>query len=526
MASSSKITLHVHGKPSLIAFFLRTHNAGRLVQWKMEVLPHRGVYMQTSVNFLKRVGSLAVMVCLGQVCQAAPPEPAAKAPQIKFTDYRLANGLRVILSVDHTAPVVAVSVTYDVGSRNEREGRTGFAHLFEHMMFQGSQNVGKGEHMMLIQDNGGTMNGTTNQDRTNYFESVPANQLDLALFLEADRMKSLDISQANLDNQRAVVQEEKRQSYDNQPYSAMGETLQQLAYSSFGYRHTTIGSMADLNAATLEDVRSFFKTYYAPNNAAIAVVGDFNEGEAKKKIEKYFGSIARQPAPPVPDLAETPIEGEKRKLLTDPLARLTRYEMAYKTVNGDNPDYYALSILSSILSGGRTSRLSGAIVEKRLALNANASVGSGRGPELFSFSGTLPPDGNVEELEKAFDAEIARIQTEGVTEQEIQRAKTQARARSLVGFGGGRGGGGFGGGLQSALGRANALSQNAIFFNDPGRINSQIGHLESVTAADVKRVANQYLKKQNRVIVVVVPEPDPGMQQLNDPASSDHRGGN
>src|SRR5258708_5238706 len=251
-------------------------------------------------------------------------------PQIKFTDYRLANGLRVILSVDHSAPVVAVSVTYDVGSRNERPGRTGFAHLFEHMMFQGSQNVGKGEHMLLIQDNGGTMNGTTNQDRTNYFETVPANQIDLALFLEADRMRSLDISQANLDNQRAVVQEEKRQSYDNQPYGQMRETIQQLAYSSFGYRHTTIGSMADLNAATLEDVRSFFKPYYAPNNACIAIVGDFKEADAKKKIEKYFGGIPRQPAPPPVDLTETPLTGEKRKDLLDPLARLTRYEAAYK----------------------------------------------------------------------------------------------------------------------------------------------------------------------------------------------------
>ena len=253
---------------------------------------------------------------------AGDTHAAGSVPQIKFTDYRLPNGLRVVLSVDHSAPVVAVAAVYDVGSRNEREGRTGFAHLFEHMMFQGSQNVGKGEHMLLVQDNGGSMNGTTNTDRTNYFETVPANQLDMALFLEADRMRALDISQANLDNQRAVVQEEKRQSYDNQPYGGMAEAMSGLAYSSFGYRHTTIGSMADLNAATLEDVRSFFKTYYAPNNACIAVVGDFNESEAKKKVEKYFGSIPRQTAPPPSDLTETPLNGEKRKELTDPLARL------------------------------------------------------------------------------------------------------------------------------------------------------------------------------------------------------------
>jgi zinc protease len=424
-------------------------------------------------------------------------------PQIKFTDYRLPNGLRVILSPDHYAPVVAVSVTYNVGSRNEREGRTGFAHLFEHMMFQGSQNVGKGEHMLLIQNNGGTMNGTTNQDRTNYFETVPANQLEMALYLEADRMRALDISQTNLDNQRAVVQEEKRQSYDNQPYGLMGQTVDELAYSSFAYKHTTIGSMEDLNAATLDDVRSFFKTYYAPNNACMAVVGDFNEGAAKKLIEKYFGGIPQQPSPPPADVAEQPLSGEKRKVISDKLARLTRMEVAYKTVSGDNPDSYALQVLGSILSSGRTGRLYSAIVEKQLALNATANGFPGRGPGLFSFSATLPPNGNADTVEQAWDTEVARIQKEGVSDDEIQKAKTQARARLVIG------GGRFGGSLESVLGRANALSQNAVFFNDPNRINTQLPRLQAVTAADVKRVANQYLKKANRVIVVDEPEYDP-----------------
>src|SRR5437868_5988426 len=208
---------------------------------------------------------------------AGADDAAAATPRVEFADERLENGLRVLLAPDRAAPVVAISVTYDVGSRNEPPGRTGFAHLFEHMMFQGSENIGRGEHFVLVNDNGGTFNGTTNQDRTNYFATLPANQLELALFLEADRMRSLDISQANLDNQRAVVQEERRQSYDNQPYGQMREQMLDLAYTSFGYKHSTIGSMEDLNAATLEDVRSFFKTYYAPNNAAVAVVGDFKE---------------------------------------------------------------------------------------------------------------------------------------------------------------------------------------------------------------------------------------------------------
>lgn len=451
---------------------------------------------------------MATMLCFGQMSQAAQDSTNSHMPQIKFTDYRLANGLRVILSVDHSAPVVAVSVTYNVGSRNEKPGRTGFAHLFEHMMFQGSQNVGKGEHMLLIQDNGGSMNGTTNQDRTNYFETVPANQLDLALFLEADRMNALDISQTNLDNQRAVVQEEKRQSYDNQPYGQMNQALEDLAYSSFAYKHDTIGSMQDLNAATLEDVRSFFKTYYAPNNAVIAVVGDFNEAAAKRKIEKYFGPIAQQPTPPPVDVTEQPIGGEKRKEIADPLARLTRLEVAYKTVPGDNPDSYPLQILSSILSSGRTGRLYSALVEKRLALNANAFGQAGRGPALFSFSATIPPGGDEKAVEKVWDSEVERLQTEGVTEAELQKAKTQARARTVVGGGGGRGGG-VGGGLQTVLGRANALTQNAVFFNDPGRINTLLPRLEAVTVADVQRVANRYLTKNNRVIIIDAPAAEP-----------------
>ena len=461
--------------------------------------------MSRTTSHLAAACALAAVLCIGQACPADQHSPAPRVPQIKFTDYRLANGLRVLLSVDHYAPVIAVSVTYNVGSRNERPGRTGFAHLFEHMMFQGSQNVGKGEHMLLIQENGGTMNGTTNQDRTNYFETLPSNQLDLGLFLESDRMRSLDISQANLDNQRAVVQEEKRQSYDNQAYGHMTETVEDLAFSGFGYKHDTIGSMEDLNAATLDDVRSFFKTNYAPNNACLAVVGDFDEATAKRKIEKYFGAIPRQPDPPAVEIDEQPIGGEKRKTISDPLARLTRYQAAYKTVPGDHPDSYALQILSSILSGGRTSRLYTAIVEKQLALNATAIGNFGRGPSLFSFSATLPPDASTNAVEKAWDAEVARIQADGVTEEELQKAKIQARARTLIG-GFGRFGGG---GLQSVLSRANTLTQNAIFFNDPGRINTLLPRLEAVTAADVKRVANQYLTKENRVVVIDVPEVGP-----------------
>src|SRR6187431_27014 len=222
---------------------------------------------------------------------------AATTPKVEFTDTRLANGLRVIIAPDHHAPVFSIAVNYDVGSRNERQGRTGFAHLFEHMMFKGSANVGAFEHPLLVFNNGGNMNGTTNKDRTLYYETLPSNQLDLGLFLEADRMRSLEITKDNLDNQRNAVQEERRQGVDNQPYGKTFEAFQELANDSFAYKHSVIGSMADLNAASVEDVASFFKTYYAPNNAVIGISGDVNSTETLAKVRKYFEPIPAQPAP-------------------------------------------------------------------------------------------------------------------------------------------------------------------------------------------------------------------------------------
>src|SRR5678815_1149725 len=205
-------------------------------------------------------------------------------PRVDFKETTLKNGLRVLTIEDHSAPVIAISVTYKVGSANERQGRTGFAHLFEHMMFKGSENIGSGEHFLLVFNNGGTMNGTTNEDRTNYFEVLPANQLDLAFFLESDRMKSLAITKENLDNQRNAVQEERRLGVDNQPYGKSGEIQQELIYDNFAYKHSVIGSMDDLNAATVEDVSEFFKMYYAPNNATLVLVGDFKTADALEKI--------------------------------------------------------------------------------------------------------------------------------------------------------------------------------------------------------------------------------------------------
>jgi predicted Zn-dependent peptidase len=420
---------------------------------------------------------------------AAAPTP--QAGRVDFTEYTLKNGLRVVLSEDHSAPVVAIHVTYDVGSRNERPGRTGFAHLFEHMMFKGSENVGDGEHFYQVLTQGGTMNGTTDADRTVYFETLPAHQLELALFLEADRMRSLAITKENLDNQRATVQEERRQSMDNQPYGKAYESLQSLQFDNFAYKHSTIGSMEDLNAATVDDVAQFFKTYYAPNNAVLSLVGDFKSAFARQLIEKYFGNIARQPAPPVVDTKEPVQTAERRESMDDSLARLSRVYVGYKTVTGNSPDYFAFEVLATVLQDGQSSRLYQSLIkDKQIATNAGAFVSEQRGISPFFIIATVMPGKKPEEVEAAIYAEIERIQREPIADWELTKAVNGARMS-------------FYSGLRGAQSRAAVLGINKVFYGDANVVNTYIDSIRAVTGADVQRVAKQYLQATNRTVVTV-----------------------
>ncbi len=419
---------------------------------------------------------------------------AAATPAVTFTDTRLKNGLRVIISEDHTAPVFSIAVTYNVGSRDERRGRTGFAHLFEHMMFKGSANVGPGEHFTLIFNNGGSMNGTTNKERTLYFETLPSNQLDLALFLESDRMRSLEITQENLDNQRHAVQEERRLGVDNQPYGRTSEAIDELAYENFAYEHSVIGSMADLNAATVEDVAAFFKTYYAPNNAVLTIVGDVDTRTALEKVRRYFESIPAQPPPPAVDVSEPPQTAERRLTLEDRLARVARVDLAYHRPDSSSPDDEPLSVLATILSSGRSSRFYRAIVrEQQLSTSVGASSGSSRGPGLFRISADVVPGKSPEAVEAAIDAEIEKVKQGPIAEWEMEKARSNAK-RSVVST------------LTSSLSRAILLGEYALFYDDPGRINTRIDRIAKVTAADVQRVARRYLTRENRTVVVTVPK--------------------
>jgi zinc protease len=430
----------------------------------------------------------------GVVLSAGAALPAQTTPAIRFSETRLSNGLRVIISEDRAAPVYSIVVHYLVGSRDERKGRTGFAHLFEHMMFKGSENVGPGEHFMQVFINGGTMNGTTNKDRTLYYETLPSNQLDLGIFLEADRMKSLEITRDNLDNQRNAVQEERRLGLDNQPYGRTFETVDTLAYDNPAYEHSVIGSMEDLNAASVDDVASFFKTYYAPNNAVLAIVGDVETKTTLDRVRKAFEVIPAQPAPPKVDLTEPRQTAERRQRLEDPLARLARLDMVFKVPPRLTADDDALQVLSTVLSSGRSSRFYQKIVrEQQLAPNVTAGRDGAIGPGLFRVIGTVNPGKTAEALEAAVLAEIERLKNEPIAEWELEKARNNAK-RAVVA------------GLTSSLQRATQLAEFAASYGDPNLINQRVDRLVKVTAADVQRVAKAYLIPENRTVVVTAPK--------------------
>ncbi len=420
-----------------------------------------------------------------------------KLPRVDFTDQKLENGLRVIIAVDHTAPVYGLSITYNVGSRNERPGRTGFAHLFEHMMFEGSENVGKGEHIILIANNGGNMNGTTNEDRTNYFESLPKNQLDLGLFLESDRMRSLAVNQSNLDNQRNAVQEERRLGEDNQPYGHAYLDIDNLAYDNFAYKHSTIGEMSDLNAASVQDVKEFFKIYYAPNNAVLTLVGDFDPAEALEKVKKYFGNIPSQSAPPPVDMTEPPHYGERRETIHDPLARTPMVILAYHIPAGDTPDNEAFHVLANVLGQGQSSRLYQHIVkDKQFATQVFAQADERRGPSLLYLYAFLRPGVKPEDCEAAIRDDVAAVQKDGITNDELEKARVQF-LRSQIQT------------RQSDLFTAILIGQYAVYFNDPNLINTMVDKFDAVTADQVKQVAQKYLVPEQLAVVTDLPAAKP-----------------
>jgi zinc protease len=420
---------------------------------------------------------------------------AVTIPKVQFTETKLPNGLRVVISVDHAAPVVSVCVAYDVGSRNEKPGKTGFAHLFEHLMFKGSENVADGELAALIQNYGGEHNGQTDKDHTIYFEEVPSNQLDMVLFLEADRMKALALTKENLANQLEAVKEERRFRVDNQPYGQTSEKLDEMAFENFVNKHSVIGSMADLDTASLEDFTAFYKTYYAPNNAVLSISGDIDPAVTLDKVRKYFAAIPTGPPPPKLDATEPPQTGERRATIDDPLARLVLVDAGYHIPGGLNPDMDALNALASILGTGRSSRLYDSLVRRQqLAVQIYTGASGSKGPTLFYLEAVAAPGKPVPDVEAAMYAEVEKIKNAPIQDWELEKARNGAK-RGLVGA------------LRNSLQRAILLARYGVFYNDPGVINTRYERIAAVTAADVQRVAKQYLVAANRSVVITMPKP-------------------
>ncbi len=434
--------------------------------------------------------------------------------RIPIESFKLSNGLTVVLSEDHTAPIVAVNLWYHVGSANERDGRTGFAHLFEHMLFQGSASVKSNEHFELIQRAGGTLNGSTWLDRTNYYETVPSNQLELTIWLEANRMGYLlpAMTQQKLDTQRDVVQNERRWSMDNQPYGTWWERLPALAFPpEHPFHHSLIGSMTDLDAASLDDIAHFFSTYYTPDNAVLSIAGDFEPAEARTMIERHFGGIPRgQGKPALPDMSLPPTYGRPLREIVSDDVMLSRMFVAFRSPVFGSDEYYAASVTSAILGLKKGSRLHRALVrEQQVAAEATAfTYDLAKGSDLLVIDVTARPETSTETLEVAVHMEIDRLHNEGVTADEIARAVALIETDLIAS-------------LQSAGDRADRLSLFATYFGDAELVNVQAERYRAVTVARVNAFVRERLSRNNRASLIFVPREPVEVPPQNDLAMAE-----
>ncbi len=450
------------------------------------------------------------LIACGLLLSAAFVSKSAEV-SIPIEQYKLKNGLRVILSKDNAVPVVTVYVIYNVGARAEEKGRTGFAHLFEHMMFEGSANAPKGTHFATVEANGGSLNGSTHPDFTDYYEVLPSNKLATALWLESDRMRSLSITEENLKNQKEAVKQERRLSFDNQPYStAIVDVWPTLMFQNWQSSHSLIGSFEDLNAASVADVTRFFKTYYAPNNAVLVLVGDIQTDDAKKLVETYFGDIPSQPQPKHPDMTEPAGFKSRTVVHKDPLAQVPGVVVGYPGPKRRSPDYYALNMVDAILTAGDSSRLRQDLIKgKQSVIQYESNLGwPFAGPQDYRDPGAwavfllYKPTFKAEQIVSQLQEEIAKLQTTPVDEKELERVKAQFRANRIRQ-------------LQSSMGRAEALGQYATFDGDPAIINTELDAQLAVTPAQIQAAARKYLTADRRAVLEIQPAPQaqPGQQK-------------
>jgi zinc protease len=430
--------------------------------------------------------------------------PAAEEFHVPVEYYKLPNGLRVVLSPDHTAPTVCVGVYYRIGFRVEPRDRTGFAHLFEHMMFQGSANLGKMEFIKLVQSNGGVLNGSTRFDFTNYFEVVPSNKLETILWAESDRMSGLAVNEQNLKNQQGVVGNEVKVNVLNAPYGGFPWIDLPMAANSNWYNaHNFYGDLTDIEAAKLDEVQKFFATYYAPNNAALAIVGDFDSAEAKKFVEKYFGGIKASQLPPQPDLTEPRQEAEKRITKVDPLAPRPALAIGYHMPERNTPEYYAMGLIEELLIEGNDSLLYKELVEKRgLTDSVNGGINllgnmfDYNGPMLLAADVRYDPTTSADTMLAAMDTAIDPLLTKPVDKEVLDRERVKLRSSLYDTMGQ------FGG-----FGLMDMLASFALFDDDPARVNSQVPQFDQVTPELIQKTAQEYLRPANRTVVILQPAP-------------------
>jgi zinc protease len=431
--------------------------------------------------------------CAALAGALVPVQAAVRPPKLQYQTTTLPNGLRVILSQDHSTPIVHVSVWYHVGSKNERKGRTGFAHLFEHMMFKGSKNVEPEAHTSIVASVGGQSNAYTNEDTTVFWQTLPAQYLPLALWLEADRMATLRIDEEVFRREREVVKEERRMRVENQPYGRLSEIIYDAAFTTHGYKHPTIGSIADLEAASIEDVRDFHRTYYVPENATLTIVGDFEVEQVLQTVNQYFARVPKATRPVPRDLPKEPVKSKEQRVTVEESWPLPAVVVAHHITYDGHPDSYPLHIASKILSDGQSARIVRELVyNKRLALTAFGQGNITEDPNLFFAVAIVQPGRTVEEAEKALIAELEKLRNEPVTAHELQRAKNQFARDYIVG-------------RESNQEKALHLAHAAVIHNDLSTADGEFDVFMIVSAADVQRVAKTYFTPESRLVLTIMP---------------------
>ena len=432
----------------------------------------------------------ATLFLLAGICRVAE---AVTLPHTTIQTFTLPNGLDACLVEDHQSPVVDVQVWYHVGSKNEVPGRTGFAHLFEHLMFDGTTNVGAEEFSDYVIRSGGIDNAYTTEDTTVFWETTPSSQLPVVLWLEADRMRNLDITESVFNNEREVVEEERRLRFDNPPYGTVVETLYQHAYTVHPYQHMTIGSMHDLDAARIEDIRDFYDTYYVPNNATLVIVGDLDPVEAESMIRKYFGPLDRGARLPSNNIPQEPPQTAKRLVKLDLNVALPAFVEGYHMPADGTPDAYPLRLASNILSEGESSRIYRRLVyDKQIALEAQSTGNFTEDPNLFFVFAVLNQGHAPAEGEAEVEAELARLKTQLVSDAELQKAKNETLRDFILS-------------RQSTQTRGDELGYAAVVLKDPNLVNTELARFLAVTPEDIQRVARQYFVAENMTLVEVHP---------------------